>query len=112
HSMRENGDRCRLRIGDDVRKCRQDPGAEFAVVPSKKSRRRLLKLLPAFGIFFPDCFGRAVTIRVTVDLCEAFHRLDGKTKPSGEGRCGILRARLRTRSEEHTSELQSPDHLV
>src|SRR5258708_26111330 len=34
-------------------------------------------------------------------------------QPVGEGRgCLFVGARLPTRSEEHTSELQSPDHLV
>src|SRR5882724_12789648 len=94
--MREDRNRRLSRLGHDGRKCLQDAPAEFIVVPPKESRGRLLKFFPAPGIFLPNCLRRAVAVRITIDLGEAFHGLDGKTELSGERSRGILRARLRT----------------
>src|SRR5882672_2466809 len=94
--MGEDRNRWLSRFGHDGRKCLQDAVAEFTVIPSKESRRRLLKLFPAPGIFLPDCLWRTVTIRVAIDLCEPFHGLDGKTKLLNQRCRGVLRARLRT----------------
>src|SRR5258708_34248046 len=94
--MREDRNRWPSRFSNDGRKCLQDLLAEFTVVPSKESRGRLLKFFPTSGIFLPNCIRRAVAIRVTIDFCEAFHCLGGKTKLSRQRSRGILCARLRT----------------
>src|SRR5205823_12433208 len=54
---------------------------------------------------------RAAAARPPPDVAHA-HRLDRRLRRSGRGRAAAARTRATSRSEEHTSELQSLAYLV
>src|SRR5260364_15760 len=54
-----------------------------------------------------------LSLHDALPICDAAGRVSRRRLHAGrQPLCGLARARTRHRSEEHTSELQSPDHLV
>src|SRR5258708_9305907 len=57
-------------------------------------------------------FPYTTLFRSTADLCSLCNPLTKPSKPTKPGSPFVSLAITSSRSEEHTSELQSPDHLV
>src|SRR5947208_7980901 len=72
----------------------------------------LLPSAPENSVGTPDGEGFRSSISCLLVPLSTLHRLSRDDQCMTRGQDGLLFLSCRTRSEEHTSELQSPDHLV
>src|SRR5438552_12253967 len=83
--------------------------------PERLHKRRTPSIFPADALAADRARGHSERLR---HLAARLHRRGRTRRPQGRRRAGRRVARRRDelrhggRSEEHTSELQSPDHLV